>query len=130
MRISSESVSDVSILSGVSVHHSMRAKISRQCSVEKVRSSAVRSDDASDGRTRYSSRISTAESIHFASHFAIKRLHPRLVSLNISPGTAKTSFPCSSANHAVMRVPLFSQASGITTPSESHEIISFLIGNM
>jgi len=66
--------------------------------------------------------------VHFASHFAINALVHVLVSLNISPGTANTSRPCSSASCAVISVPLFSHASGMMIPSDSAATISFLMG--
>jgi hypothetical protein len=42
---------------------------------------------------KYSSRISVAFCMHFASPFAIREFVPAQVSLNISPGTANTSLP-------------------------------------
>jgi len=77
---------------------------------------------------KYSSRISEEFCIHFASHFAISELVPELVSRNISPGTANTSRPCSSARFAVINVPLFTPASGMMMPSERAATISLRIG--
>lgn len=93
----------------------------------------VAGDDMGDvlsSGEKNSSSISRVCSIHFASHFAIKRLHPRLVFLERSPGMANTSFPCSRASAAVMSVPLFSAASGMRMPSESAATISFRTGNI
>ena len=58
----------------------------------------------------------------------ISLLQPLLKTSVILPGTAYTSFPCSSAYSAVIRLPDFSFASIIMTISESPAIILFLSG--
>ena len=48
----------------------------------------------------------------------IRRCVPREPAAPISPGTAKTERPCSAAIRAVIKEPLFSPASTMTTPRE------------
>lgn len=58
----------------------------------------------------------------------INSLQPSLCSLVISPGKAKTSFPCSSAKSAVIKAPLILLASTTNTPFDNPLIILFLLG--
>lgn len=77
-----------------------------------------------------SSKISRAERVHLASQALMSWLQPSLVGRKISPGTAKTSFPSSSASCAVMSVPLFAPASGMRTASEKPATISLRMGKL
>ena len=59
---------------------------------------------------------------------AISRLQPSLSGSMRRPGSANTSFPCSSARSAVIREPLLFRASTTSTRSESPLMIRFRIG--
>lgn len=58
----------------------------------------------------------------------IKLLVPSEFKLVIFPGTAYTSFPCSNAKSAVIKLPLFFFASTTITPVDIPLIILFLFG--
>jgi len=78
-------------------------------------------DDAlfnSGAKAGSSSRMSAAVSASFAP-CRIRRWAPRLIGLSTLPGSANTSRPCSIAQSAVMRAPLFSPASITRIPSDS-----------
>jgi hypothetical protein len=62
--------------------------------------------------------------------FLIRLLHQIELLLYISQGTAKTSFHCSNARLAVIKVQDFSLDSITITPDEIQATISFLIGKL
>jgi hypothetical protein len=78
----------------------------------------------------YSSSISSVVVTILAFPFLIRLLHQIELLLYISQGIANTSFHCSNAKFAVIKVPDFSADSITITPEEIQETISFLIGKL
>jgi hypothetical protein len=78
----------------------------------------------------YSSRISSVIVTIFALPFLIRLLHQIELLLYKSQGTANTSFHCSKAKFAVIKVPDFSHDSITITHEDIAETISFLIGKL
>jgi hypothetical protein len=78
----------------------------------------------------YSSSISSVVVTILAFPFFIKLLHQIELLLYISQGTANTSFHCSNARFAVIKVHDFSLDSITITPDEIQATISFLIGKL
>ena len=80
-------------------------------------------------RGRISSKISSTPSTSLAPCLR-RRCVPVLRMLRATPGTAKTSRPCSRAKRAVISDPLLSAASTTTTPSARPLIMRFLDGKL